>query len=202
VTADITGAVNGHPMRGRNTPVIVYPERISTMASHLCWALAALLASGTLALSAGSTVRAEQVQQTAPQNRPAAQPEPRREGHDRRLWWKDPKDMAEIGLTATQSAEIDRIFRAEIEKMKPMRELITEMERGVDATSRANTADIEAYARQVRQVEHKRAELNTARTVMLYRMRRVLNAEQNVKLQALYDRLNAERKKQDAERRH
>ncbi len=109
--------------------------------------------------------------------------------------------MAEVGLTAAQSAEIDLIFRTEIEKMKPMRALITEMERGVDATSRANTTDIEAYARQVRQVEHKRAELNTARTVMLYRMRRVLNAEQNVKFQAMNDRREAERKKQDAERR-
>jgi hypothetical protein len=36
---------------------------------------------------------------------------------------------------------------------------------------------------------------------MLYRMRRVLNAEQNVKFQALFDRRDAERKKQDAERR-
>lgn len=202
MATDTTGAVNGRPIRGRNTPVIVYPERISIMASHLCWALAALVASGTLALSAGSTVRAEQVQQTAPQNRPAAQQEPpRRDGHDRRPWWKDPKDMAEIGLTAAQSAEIERIFRAGIDQMKPMRELVNEMERGVDATARANTADIEAYARQVRQVEHKRGELNTARTVMLYRMRRVLNAEQNVKFQALFDRRDAERKKQDAERR-
>ena len=201
MTVDTATAVNGHPGRGRNTPVIVYPERISIMASHLCCALAALVASGTLALSAGSTVRAEQVQQTAPQNRPAAQQEPRREGHDRRPWWKDPRDMAEIGLTAAQSAEIERIFRAGIDQMKPMRELVNEMERGVDATARANTADIEAYARQVRQVEHKRGELNTARTVMLYRMRRVLNAEQNVKFQALYDRREADRKKQDADRR-
>jgi len=171
------------------------------MARHISWALAALFASGALVLSTDSTVRAEHLQPAAPQNRPAGQQEPRRDNHDRRPWWKDSKDMAEIGLTAAQSAEIERIFRADIDKMKPMRELITEMERGVDATSRANTADIEAYARQVRQVEHKRAELNTARTVMLYRMRRVLNADQNVKFQALYDRRDAERKKQDAERR-
>lgn len=167
------------------------------MARHLGWVIAALFASGTLTVSAGSTVQAEA---------PVAQAEKtdgrqeKRGDHDRRPWWKHPRDMAEIGLTAAQSAEIDKIFRTEIEKMKPMRTLIMELERGVDATSRANTADIEAYARQVRQVEHKRAELNTARTVMLYRMRRVLNAEQNVKFQAFYDR-ETERKKQDAERR-
>lgn len=168
------------------------------MARHIGWALAALFASGTF--GGHTTVRAEH-QQGAPQNRAAVQQDPKRDNHDRRPWWKDPKHMADIGMTASQSAEIDRIFRAEMDKMKPMRTLINEMERGVDAVSRANTADIEAYARQVRQVEQKRAELNTARIVMLYRMRRVLNAEQNVKFQDLNDRREAERRKQDADRR-
>lgn len=165
------------------------------MARHIGWALAALLSSGTVAVSADSTLPAEC---------PAGQverAEGRQEKHDRRPWWKNPRDMGEIGLTADQSAQVDQIFRTEIEKMKPIRDLINELERGVDATMRANTADIAAFARQVEQVEQKRAELNKARTVMLYRMRRVLNADQNVKFQALYDRREAERKKQDAERR-
>lgn len=170
------------------------------MARHIGWALAALFASGTFALSGGSTVRAEQ-QRVAPQNRSAVEQDPKRDNHDRRPWWKEPKHMGELGLTASQSAEIDRIFRAEMDKMKPLRTQINAMERGVDDVSRANTADIEAYARQVRQVEQKRAELNTARTVMLYRMRRVLNAAQNVKFQAMNDRREAERKTPDAARR-
>ena len=170
------------------------------MTSHIGWALVALVAFSTLTASAASPAQSEppRIQTQAPEGRQ----EKRGDNHDRRAWWKNPRDMAEIGLTAEQSAEIDRIFRTEMEKMKPIRMLIIELERGVDATSRANSADIEAYARQVKQVEHKRAELNTARTVMLYRMRRVLNAEQNVKFQALYDRREAERKKQESERRH
>ena len=170
------------------------------MARHLSWALGALLASGIIFVTAGSTLRAEA--QGASEEQPAAQQVAvKRESNDRRPWWKNREHIAEIGLTPSQSAEIDRIFHVEINKMKPMRALLIEMERGVDATSRANTADIEAYTRQVRQVEQKRAELNTARTVMLYRMRRVLNAEQNVKFQAIYDRREADRKKQD-DRRH
>jgi len=169
------------------------------MARHICWALAALVGSGAL-LSTNSTVRAEQ-QQPATQKPATPQQDVRRENHERTHWWKDPKHVAAIGLTPAQSAEIERIFRTEIEKIKPMIKTVNELERGVDATSRANTADIEAYARQVRQVEQMRAEFNTARTVMLYRMRRVLNAEQNVKFQAMNDKREAERKKQDAERR-
>jgi len=162
------------------------------MARHIGWALIALLASGPFVVSADSTPPAQAERAESRQDK---------RGDERRPWWKNPRDMAEIGLTAAQSEEIDRIFRTEIEKIRPMHRAVTELERGVDATSRANSADIEAYARQVRQVEHKRAELNTARTVMLYRMRRVLNAEQNVKFQAFYDRREAERKKQDADRR-
>src|SRR5688572_22128304 len=137
------GAVNTDPMDGRNTPVIVFSGDISIMVRHISWALVALVASGALVLSTDSTVRAEP-QQATPQTRSAGSPEPGRGNHDRKPWWKDPKHMAEVGLTAAQSSEIDLIFRTEIEKMKPMRALITEMERGVDATSRANTQDIEA----------------------------------------------------------
>jgi Spy/CpxP family protein refolding chaperone len=170
------------------------------MVRHICWALAALVASGAFVLSTDSTVRAEQ-QQSATQKPATPQSDPRRENHERTHWWKDPKYIAAIGLTSSQSSEIELIFRTEIEKIKPMMKVVTELERGVDATSRANTTDIEAYERQVRQVEQKRAEFNTARTVMLYRMRRVLNAEQNVKFQAMNDKREADRKKQDAERR-
>lgn len=161
--------------------------------------LAALVASGTLAAAAE---RLPQGEFPPVQTAPPAEPQEKRDNQGRRPWWKNPQDMAQIGLSTAQSAEIDRIFHAEVEKMKPMRQLVNELERGVDATMRANTADIAAFARQVERVEHKRAELNKARTVMLYRMRRVLNAEQNVKFQALYDRREAEKKKHDADRRH
>jgi Spy/CpxP family protein refolding chaperone len=160
--------------------------------------LAVVFASATLTAASERRPQGEipPVQQAAPADRQ----EKRGDNHERRPWWKNPRDMAEIGLSAAQSAEIDRIFHAEVEKMKPMRQLVVELERGVDATMRANTTDIAAFARQVERVEQQRAELNKARTVMLYRMRRVLNAEQNVKFQAFYDRREAERKK-DADHR-
>lgn len=168
------------------------------MARHISRALAALIVSGTALVSAESRPQPEFA---SIQQKSSAKQDSHRDNRESRLWWKNRRDMAEIGLTAEQSAQIDRIFRAEIEKMKPMRLLVMELERGVDATSRANTTDIAAYTRQVEYVERKRAELNTARTVMLYRMRQVLNAEQNVKFQAMNDRRDAERKKQDSERR-
>jgi Spy/CpxP family protein refolding chaperone len=165
------------------------------MARHTRWALAAVLMAALAAPLQGRALQAEhpQVQQAK---------DTRRDGNDRRPWWKNPKDMTEIGLTTEQSAEIDKIFHAEIAKMRPLREAVNNLERALDETMRANTADIDAFARQVSKIESKRAELNSMRTVMLYRMRRVLNADQNARFQAMLDRQReAERRKQDAERR-
>lgn len=165
------------------------------MASQTRWATAVVLLA---AMAAPLQGRAPQAEQPKPQVQQARDTR----GHERRPWWKNPADMAEIGLTADQSAQIDAIFRAEIEKMKPLRETVNGLERALDETMRANTADISAFARQVHKIESKRAELNTMRTVMLYRMRRVLNVDQNAKFQAMLDRREAERRRQDGDRRH
>lgn len=119
-------------------------------------------------------------------------------GHQRMLWWKDEKARAEIGFTLEQAAEIDRIFKAAMDKAKPLREEVNNLEQALSQTMKANTADVSVVAQQVDNVENKRAELNKLRVVMLYRMHRVLTPEQNVRLQAYRDRREAERKKQDA----
>ena len=165
------------------------------MARQIRWALAAVLVAGLAAPVDGRAPQGEQAEKDP------AKIQQGRDNRDRRPWWKDPRDMAEIGLTQPQSQEIDAIFHTEIEKMKPLREKVNELERALDETMRANTADISAFARQVQKIETKRAELNTMRTVMLYRMRRVLTPEQNAKLVAMSDRKEAERRR-DGDRRH
>jgi Spy/CpxP family protein refolding chaperone len=160
-----------------------------------------------VAVAATLTVEAGGFQAQTP--RQGAQPpaadsrENRRDqGHERRLWWKDSRDIAEIGLSGEQSATIDAIFKTEIEKMKPLRDAINRMERELNDTVRANTTEVAAFTRQVQKIEKMRAELNTTRTVMLYRMRRVLTNDQHAKLTAMLERREAERRKQDADRRH
>ena len=125
----------------------------------------------------------------------------RDQNHERRPWWKNPQDMAEIGLTAEQSATIDAIFKSEIEKMKPLRDSIERLQRSLNDTIRENTTEVAAFTHQVQKIEKVRAELNTIRTVMLYRMRRVLTNDQHAKVQAMLDRREAERRKQDSDRR-
>jgi Spy/CpxP family protein refolding chaperone len=166
------------------------------MARHLRLALAALVIVATANVS---EARDPQESQSGQQKSEAR--DGRRDSSDRRPWWKNPKDMAEIGLTAEQSKTIDDIFHSEIEKMKPLREAINKLEPPLNETIRANTTDVSVVAKQVEKIERMRAELNTLRTVMLYRMRRVLNSDQNAKVQAMWDRREAERRR-DGDRRH
>ena len=60
------------------------------------------------------------------------------------------------------------------------------------------TADISVVARQVGQAEQVRANLTTKRTAMLYRMHRLLTPEQRTKLNAMFARREAERRKNDS----
>lgn len=166
------------------------------MARQYRWVLAALLLVVTPLLSEAGA------RQTDAPPPPQQQNSQRGENrHERRLWWKDARDMAEIGLTPEQSSAIDGIFQTEIEKMKPMRESINQDERALNDTIRENTLDVALFTKRVQRIEKKRAELNIMRTVMLYRMRRVLNADQNAKFQTLLERREAERRRQDNDRR-
>jgi Spy/CpxP family protein refolding chaperone len=163
------------------------------MARQLGWALAALIVVGS-----GAPGAAFQEEQQKPQAQPATE---RREGHDRGPWWKAPKTVAELKLTPEQSAAIDAIFHQEIDKAKPLREELQQLEQALDRTMKANTAEVAVVAQQVDRIENMRAQLNKMRTLMLYRMRRLLNAEQNAKFQTMLDQREAERRKNDGDRR-
>ncbi|HVL66098.1 MAG TPA: Spy/CpxP family protein refolding chaperone [Vicinamibacterales bacterium] len=166
------------------------------MTGHIGWALGALIVLGSA--QAETAVGAADHQGRQQQ---ATAREPHREGN-RSPWWKTPHPAAvELGITADQAAALDRIYSTYMEKAKPLREELNELETALDKMMRANTADVTIVERESGRIERKRAELNKMRTVMLYSLRRVLNPEQNAKFQAYLDRMDAERRKQDGDRR-
>lgn len=169
------------------------------MARQFVCALVALL---TLGAGSVQAVVAQEEQRPQSPTRTDARHDQQRD-HNRRPWWKQDHPAAvELALTSEQSGTIDRIFWAYVEKSKPLRAEVTELEAALDRVMRANTAEIAVVEQESARIEKKRAELNRMRTVMLYSIRRVLNPEQNVKFQKFEDRrAEAERKKQDAARR-
>jgi Spy/CpxP family protein refolding chaperone len=159
----------------------------------------------TLVIVAGAFMTAEMRGSQVPPVQPPPQQQPQQqqktEGHDRRGWWHDKRVVDQLVLTNEQVEKLDRIFVKHTEKAVPLRKEVQDLEKALDEAVRTQKLDVKAFAQQVDRIENKRAELNKMRAVMLYRLRLVLNAEQNKKFQAMLDRREAERRKQD-DRRH
>jgi Spy/CpxP family protein refolding chaperone len=184
------------------------------MASRTAWFLAAALACAT-PVSAASA-RCDQA--------PAQKPEPGARGTDSRApdgrggaeskdgkdrkdkdgkdphrvpWWKAADTRAELGITDKQSKEIDDIFQATLPSLRAAKDELDKLDDALDSLIKEGTADSSVVARQVGQAEQARANLTTKRTVMLYRMHRLLTPEQRTKLDAMFARREAERRKND-----
>jgi len=166
------------------------------MARQAAWILAAAAAI----VSAGPASAETRCDLTAPQTEqrgakpgePDKDPQKPPQGH-RKFWQGDTK--TELGITNQQSAEIEQIFRATLPKLEATKDKLDKLEATLSQTIKDNTADLATVAQQVDRLETVRAELYKTRTLMLYRMRGVLSAEQRAKLQQIMDRADADRRK-------
>jgi Spy/CpxP family protein refolding chaperone len=122
-----------------------------------------------------------------------------KDGKDHRgPWWKAAETRAELGISDKQSKDIDDIFQANLPSLKATKEELDKLDDAVASLIKEGTADISVVARQVGQAEQVRANLTTKRTVMLYRMHRLLTPEQRTKLNAMFARREAERRRNDS----
>lgn len=106
-------------------------------------------------------------------------------------WWQSDRYKTELILTADQSRRCEEIFQQALPslraQMKTLESAEAELERLVQR------GDDSAVMAQVARVENARAELNTSRTVMLLKMRRLLTSDQWIKFGALHKALEHER---------
>jgi len=106
-------------------------------------------------------------------------------------WWQSDRYKTELMLTADQSKRLEEIFQNALPalraQMKTLESAETELERLVQR------GDDSAVMAQVARVEAARAELNTSRTVMLLKMRKLLTSDQWIKFGALHKALEHER---------
>jgi Spy/CpxP family protein refolding chaperone len=126
----------------------------------------------------------------------ATQPDPQRF-----KWWLKADTKKELRLTDQQSKAIDEIWEATAPKLREKWHELEKLQDALDKTIKDGTADVAAVSRQVEKVERHRAEHNTLRMVMIYRMHLVLTPEQRVKVDAIRAKMEADRKRQDEERR-
>jgi hypothetical protein len=110
-------------------------------------------------------------------------------------WWKSEAFKQELGLTADQAARIEKIYQDTVPELRQEWAELDRLEVKLSRLFEGN-ADEAVLARQIDRVETARANLNKSRSLMLMRMRRVLNADQLVRFKVLYERWDAESRKQ------
>jgi len=108
-------------------------------------------------------------------------------------WWIDEPMRGELGITDQQSAAIEQLWQKTIPKLREARERIDTLEEQLSRMIR-DSSDEAAVVAQIEKVENTRSEANKARTLMLYRMNRVLTPDQRDKLKAMHDKYEASRR--------
>ena len=106
----------------------------------------------------------------------------------RTQWWKDDAIKKEMKLTDLQARQISSIFDNRLKEITPWVDEFNRQIAELDKMSRERTVDVSAYAIQVGRVEALRSRLNETRTVMLYRINKLLDPAQYQTLQDIRDR--------------
>ena len=97
--------------------------------------------------------------------------------------------MKELGLSADQSARIDKIFQATRPELRQEYDELDRLEAKLSRLIEGDTLDEAGLARQIDRVETARANTSKTRSLMLWRMRQVLTVDQRIRLKALQAKL-------------
>ena len=177
-------------------------ESQTSMASRIAWVFAAALACAAPASPSSLCDQAtpqkpEQAGRGADGRGQDGKSDGRGKDEHRIPWWKAPETRAELGISDKQSKDIDDIFQDTVPALRAAKEELDKLDDAVAKLIKEGTADIAVVAKQVGQAEQARANLTTKRTVMLYRMHRLLTPDQRTKLDAMFAQREAERRKND-----
>jgi Spy/CpxP family protein refolding chaperone len=160
------------------------------MARHLAWVLTAALVYGAPASASAVCGHEADLEQGDPQrggpSHDSGRRPPGRDDHRPWKFWQG-DSQAQLGITNQQSAAIEQIFQTTRPKLEAAKDRIDKLEATLSQTIKDNTADLGTVAQQVDRLEAARADLYKTRTLMLYRMRGVLSADQRARLQAAWE---------------
>ena len=115
-----------------------------------------------------------------------------------RKWWQDEATMAVLEITQQQSADVEEIFQASRARLVDLKKTLDALEADLSAMVRERRDEAGVAAK----LEDARSAMNKARTLMLYRMHRVLTPEQDKKLKELFDKWERERRGRSGGRHH
>jgi Spy/CpxP family protein refolding chaperone len=164
------------------------------MARYSAWALAALLILPVYSRAEEACVRG-QAQPAKPQQstgQPSTQqPQPQDaknggdQGHQRPPhWWIEPQLRQQLAITDGQSKSVEEIWQKSLPELRKLRTQLVALQDQVSKMIDDGAAEA-AVTAQIEQTENTRAQYNKMRTLMIYRMNKVLNADQRAKVKLI-----------------
>jgi Spy/CpxP family protein refolding chaperone len=108
-------------------------------------------------------------------------------------WWIDPQLRAELGVTDAQSAAVEEVWQKSLPLLRDRRGQLEKQEDTLSQMIAAEAAE-PAIIAQIDKIENMRAELAKGRTLMIYRMNKVLRPEQRAKVKAMMERRDSDRR--------
>jgi Spy/CpxP family protein refolding chaperone len=114
-------------------------------------------------------------------------------------WWQSERFVQELGLTREQTARIEEVFQASWPALRAAKADLDRLETELSQLIAEGTASEAKVLQQIDRVEASRSAMGRTRSLMLYRMHRLLSSDQRVKLKALYEAVEREKSQhQDA----
>ena len=117
-------------------------------------------------------------------------------------WWQNERFTQELVLTTEQVTRLEEIFQALQPTLKTQKETLDHLEAKLSKVINDEHADEAMVLHALERVEAARGELSKSRTLMGFRMRRILTADQNVKMRALHEQWERERRNRSAQHNH
>jgi protein CpxP len=108
-------------------------------------------------------------------------------------WWQSERFVQELALTPDQQSRLDAIFKSAWPSLEGCKTDLDRLDTELSKLIAEGTAGETQIIHQIDRVEASRSALGRARSLMLYRMYRVLTPDQRVKLKALKETIEKEK---------
>lgn len=107
-------------------------------------------------------------------------------------WWQSERFVRELALTPEQQTRLEGIFKSSWPSLEGCKGDLDRLDSELSRLIADGTTPETEVIQQIDRVEASRSALGRARSLMLYRMYRVLTPDQRVKLKALNEQMEKE----------
>lgn len=116
-------------------------------------------------------------------------------------WWQSERFKRELALTQEQITRIEGIYQSTMPLLRAQKQAFDRRESKLSKVISDPKSDEAMVVQAADRLEAARNEMGRTRTLMFFRIRRVLTDEQHLKLNALHEHDRKERERRERERK-